>query len=799
MHVLIVPGRPNDLATTLRELPNEYPGARVTEIADGQGLAEAMQAADVDLVITEFALDWSDGLSVFRAVKSRWPDVPVIMYTATGNEEVAVEAMKAGLDDYVPKSAGHVERLASAVARALNRGAEQRALQLAEQRYQDLFERVPVGLYRYDPNGTLIECNQAMLDIFLAPDLQALRDAGFPSGLYVDPADREAWRSSMLKSERVYGYEYRVHRLDGRIAWVRHSAQLVKDDQGDPRWFEGVLEDVTPSRQAHEARREAEHRYRDVFDNVPVGLYRSTPDGTLLDANPALLQILGYERLDDYLAARAPDLYVDPEDRLRWQGVIERESLVRGFEFRIRRPNGTVIWVRNSASTTRDETGRTIRYDGYLEDVSDRRRAEEEIALRAAQHAAIAELGRTAVSDASLAQILDTACRLVADTLDVDIASVLELLPEQDRFVVRAGVGWPPGVVGVAIIERAGTRAGFTMDSGEPFVVGDFESERRFVPSRMLVDEGIKSAAAVPIGVGSGAYGVLSANSRALRGFSADDVTFLNAIGSVLAEVTRRRRAEDDLRQTLRQLRELNEERRRLLARLVVAQEEERQRIAGDIHDDPIQVMAAAAVRLDMMEGVGLGPQDREMIGRAAETVQQAIDRLRHLVFELRPPALDREGLAVAVQDYLDRMADSGGLAVVLHDEISHEPSRETRTAVFRIVQEALTNVRKHAEANRVEVFLERRDGGVAARIADDGIGFRLERELNRSRPGHLGLQSMSERAEALGGWCHIRSGPGEGSTVDLWLPDGDANDPFANMSAGSGQAGADPDDTRIP
>jgi signal transduction histidine kinase len=290
---------------------------------------------------------------------------------------------------------------------------------------------------------------------------------------------------------------------------------------------------------------------------------------------------------------------------------------------------------------------------------------------------------------------------------------------------------------------------------------------------------------------------VLSANSRAVRRFSTDDVTFLSSMSSVLAEVTRRRRAEDDLRQTLQRLRELNEERRRLLARLVVAQEDERQRIAGDIHDDPIQVMAAAAVRLDMVEGVGLGSADREMIGRTAQTVQHAIDRLRHLVFELRPPALDREGLAVAVQDYLDRMADGDALAVVLHDEMSDEPSRETRTAVFRIVQEALTNVRKHAEARRVEVFLERRDGGVAARVADDGIGFRIERELNRSRPGHLGLQSMSERAEALGGWCQIRSSPSEGSTVELWLPDGNAIDPFANLSAGLGQPSADADDAR--
>jgi PAS domain S-box-containing protein len=791
MHVLIVPGLPNDLASALRDLPSEYPGARMTEIADERGLAEAMRAGDVDLVVTEFALDWSDGLSVLRAVKSTRPDVPVIIYAPTGDDEVAVEAMKAGLDDYVVKSAGHPERLAAAVARAFNRGAEQRALRMAEQRFRDLFDRVPVGLYRYDPKGGLIECNQAMLDIFLAPDLKTLHAAGFPRSLYVDPADRDAWRAAMLKSERVYGLEYRVRRLDGRTAWVRHSAQLVKDDRGNPRWFEGVLEDITLSHQAQEARTEAETRYRDVFANVPVGLYRSTPDGTFLDANPAMLQILGFESLDDCLATRAQDMYVDPDDRLRWQEIIERDNVLRGYEHLVRRTDGTVIWVRNSASPTRDESGKIARYDGYVEDVSDWKRAQGEIADRAAQHAAIAELGRAAMSDTPLTQVLDTACRLVAETLAVDIVSIHELLPDQAGFVIRAGVGWPPGVVGVTTIERTGTRAGYTIDSGEPFVVGDFDIEHRFVPSALLVGEGIKSAAAVPIGVGNGAYGVLAANSRAPRRFSPDDVTFLTSMSSVLAEVVRRRRAEDDLRQTLRQFRRLNEERRRLLARLVVAQEDERQRIAGDIHDDPIQVMAAAAVRLDMVEGVGLGPADREMIGRAAETVQHAIDRLRHLVFELRPPALDREGLAVAVQDYLDRMA-TDGIALVLHDEMSHEPSRETRTAVFRIVQEALTNVRKHAEANLVEVFLERRDGGVTARITDDGVGFRLERELNRSRPGHLGLQSMSERAEALGGWCQIHSGPGEGSTVELWLPDGDANEALTNLSAGRGHAGAD-------
>ena len=125
------------------------------------------------------------------------------------------------------------------------------------------------------------------------------------------------------------------------------------------------------------------------------------------------------------------------------------------------------------------------------------------------------------------------------------------------------------------------------------------------------------------------------------------------------------------------------------------------------------------------------------------------------------------------------RLSEVGEIEVLLQDDLDGEPSREIRTAAYRIVQEALTNVRKHAGATRVHITLANRDEGIAAVVTDDGVGFRAEVGPTPQRAGHIGLQSMRERAEALGGWWRIESRPQHGTTMEFWLPDGvDGTDP---------------------
>lgn len=237
----------------------------------------------------------------------------------------------------------------------------------------------------------------------------------------------------------------------------------------------------------------------------------------------------------------------------------------------------------------------------------------------------------------------------------------------------------------------------------------------------------------------------------------------------VMLDISAQKDAEDKLRWSLDVLRRTIQQRRELAQRLEHAQEEERRRIAADIHDDPIQVMSAVDLRLQTLASSGAVMQPNELM-ELHEVVGRSIDRLRSLLFELRPGALDREGLVVALRQYLEHTARETGWAVAVIDGLTREPPPDVRATLYRMAQEAATNARKHAAAGRVVVDVVSVGDGVEIRVRDDGIGFDPSK-VEDARPGHIGLSTMIERAELVGGWCRITSAPGEGTLVECWLP----------------------------
>ena len=211
------------------------------------------------------------------------------------------------------------------------------------------------------------------------------------------------------------------------------------------------------------------------------------------------------------------------------------------------------------------------------------------------------------------------------------------------------------------------------------------------------------------------------------------------------------------------------ERERSLLAHLVHAGEEERGRIAAGIHDDSIQAITAAGMRLQILRRSLDDPEQLELLAELEKTIKLSIARLRHLLFELRPPELDTAGLAAALELYLSETQNEGPTHHVFEDKLSARPPAEACTILYRIAQEVLANVRKHAEAANATVVLEERDEGYAIRVSDDGIGF--DPGDVKPVPGHLGLAALQERATLAGGWLRIDSAPGEGATVEVWIP----------------------------
>ncbi|MGZ8600375.1 MAG: ATP-binding protein, partial [Actinomycetota bacterium] len=248
------------------------------------------------------------------------------------------------------------------------------------------------------------------------------------------------------------------------------------------------------------------------------------------------------------------------------------------------------------------------------------------------------------------------------------------------------------------------------------------------------------------------------------------DGELLGSVG-VSRDISERVQAEEQLRETIEQLRRTMDQRRQLLSRLVVAQEEERQRIAAEIHDDPVQQLYAAGLRLGMLQERTAADQDREALEQIQQMIGGTIDRLRRMLFELQPRSLDAEGLGAALGEYAEYVNPESETKLVLDDRLTTDLSQEIRSVAYRVALEALSNVRRHARATVATVTLSDLDDGLLCTIADDGRGFLTSDRVDAYRPGHLGLPAMRERVELAGGSLEVASAPGEGTTVEFWLP----------------------------
>jgi signal transduction histidine kinase len=215
-------------------------------------------------------------------------------------------------------------------------------------------------------------------------------------------------------------------------------------------------------------------------------------------------------------------------------------------------------------------------------------------------------------------------------------------------------------------------------------------------------------------------------------------------------------------------------QRRQLFDRTVRAAESERARLASDLHDGPIQRLATLGLVLDRCR-LRLDRDDTaaatELVKRARSDLAEEISRLRQMMSELRPPVLDEGGLSSALQDQLSSWSQATGIEG--HFESAHHGmlSADSETVIYRIVQESLANVAKHAKAGIATVAIGPSGSGVLAIIRDDGKGFNVGPEHDLLRQGHFGLVVMRERVELASGRFEVRSRPLGGTEVRVWLP----------------------------
>ncbi|MFB0536675.1 MAG: PAS domain S-box protein [Anaerolineae bacterium] len=251
-------------------------------------------------------------------------------------------------------------------------------LRISEEKLRSMFTSSPDAITVINLNGNILECNQSALDIHGCSSKDEV--LGKNAFVFIAKKDHERAMESLkktLEQGSVKDVEHTFLTKDGCEFPVELSASVTKDAYGNPTGFVVMARGITERKRVEEALQESEERYRSLFDGVPVGIYRTTPEGQIIDVNPALVQMLGYPDWQALLTVNITDLYLDPEERRRWQALMEGEGVVRDFEARLRRRDGTIIWVRNSARAVRDGDGQVLNYEGSLEDITERKVAEE--------------------------------------------------------------------------------------------------------------------------------------------------------------------------------------------------------------------------------------------------------------------------------------------------------------------------------------------------------------------------------------------------------------------------------------
>jgi PAS domain S-box-containing protein len=450
-------------------------------------------------------------------------------------------------------------------------------------------------------------------------------------------------------------------------------------------------------------------------------------------------------------------------DRDRVQGQVSR-AIEGGGSFawpeRIVRPDGSVRDLDTVGEVITDEHGRVSALIGTCRDVTLERRRD---ALQSAEQHVLEMIA----SGQALTRILTAIVELLQTQAPDSIGSIL-LLDETGKRVRHGAAPHLPeaynrAIDGAPIGPSAGS-CGTAMYLRRPVIVTDIEIDPLWNDYRELARQhGLRACWSAPICASDGhVLGTFALYYRAPRGPGESELRLIER-ATYLAGIAIQRQ-------------QLDQQMRALLAHIESVREEERTAIAREIHDELGQALTALKMDVSWIGRRLAGRQDggdalREKLDDMSGMIDETIDRVRRISRDLRPGVLDDLGLLAAIEWQAQEVERRTGMSLAVESNLGDvRLPRDLATAVFRILQEALTNVCRHAEASRVVVRLSELDGRLRLQVDDDGKGISPQALAS---PKSLGLLGMHERVRRLGGWLHVGGEPGRGTQLIVDVPCG--------------------------
>lgn len=642
----------------------------------------------------------------------------------------------------------------------------QLALAESEERARMTAESALTGLFDWEPQtGRMYWSDQSFRALGYAPGEIMPSYSAWASRVHPDdlPTAEQLLRDAQAARAAYYG----VHRLvwpDGSIHMMEARAQFSYDASGACVRMRGTYVDITERAVAEQKLRESEERFRAMADDAPLPIWVTDADGSVQFINRKYRQFYG---LGDGAAAAVDwAALIHPEDRAYVTAFAESVRTRQPFhaEARARRWDGAWRWIESHGAPRWTADGIFLGFVGTSPDVTEQRlvRESERAAAIQAHFRSLFEslpgpyvvltpdnFRTVAVSDAYLAATNTSRSELIDKPVFEAFANESSSAEGLDSLRASLERVVAERRVDVIAVHRLAVRR--TDGSGE--------AEERWwspVSAPVLAPDGRVSFIihrAEDVTSCMTTLGELSADAA--------DVTGRHKNAEIVLRAQELQRTNECLRLEVETRARIEEQRAALLRQLVDAQEAERGRVARELHDGLGQHLTALQLAVEAMQLDAAPSETRERLKEIVQTLNVEVDRI---AMALRPAALDDLGLEDALHRHVRMWEIESGVATDIHIRGLHDrvaPALET--TVYRLVQEALTNVRKHARADRASVIVERRDGMLVTIIEDNGVGFDgASGAQNRG----LGFSTMRERAALAGGELQVESSPSAGTTV---------------------------------
>lgn len=636
----------------------------------------------------------------------------------TRDLEICVQPMTIGTEGYTQSTFRDItERKAAEVA-----------LRDSETRFRELAELLPQTVFEIDTEGRFTFANRLAFECFGYDCDEMTRLDVFQ--LFVAD-DRDRIRQGFRKRPIGKSFEEQectALRKDGTTFPVLlYSSTIIRG--GAPTGLRGVVVDITERRHAEQAVQEGKARLESVFESSPEAIAVINVDAMVEDCNQAMLDMFDLDNKEEILGRSSLD-FVAERDRDQAREMLRRTvrgDSIRNVELALLRKPGDTFLSEISASLMRNAAGEPMGMVVIAADITERRRAEELIRSerdRAQKYLDVAGVMFIALDKEGKVTLANKKALEILGRGEDEIVGCdwfKEFLPPSAQREIRA------------VFDRLMSGQLKSMEYFENCVI-DGDGEERLVAwhNTVLTNE----AGAI--------IGTLSSGQ----------------------DTTERKEAEQRLLAYQAKLKSLASE-------LSLAEERERRRIAGDLHDHACQSLALSKMRLQAVLNAAL-PADEQTLRQICDSLNQTIEDVRELTFDLSSPTLYKFGLEAALEELLkDKLKAGHGIRYRFSDDRRPKPlTPDVRVLLFQSVRELLINVIKHAHADEVHLDIRREADSIRIAVGDDGVGFDVARTLSApSGSRGVGLFNIRERLDYVGGQLEIDSRPGCGSRFTLTAP----------------------------